>query len=107
MLNTDNRLMSGTTLTDEYRPRREAARLFASTSSREIAINGFASAFLPWEDRERLHRIRARGYRGIEQRPLTPTPFGTTAAKRAADAVRDRLGGATPDAAIVPGLRPR
>ena len=34
---------------------------------------------------------------------MNPTPFGTTAAKRAADAIRDRLGGATPDAAIVLG----
>lgn len=34
---------------------------------------------------------------------MTSTPFGTTAAKRAADAVRDRLGAARPDAAIVLG----
>jgi adenosine deaminase len=52
-LNTDNRLMSGTTLTDEY--------VFASRhldfSLDELctlALNGFESAFLPWEQRVKL-----------------------------------------------------
>ena len=53
VLNTDNRLMSGTTLTDEYH--HAAKQLgFSLEELSEIAINGFASAFLPWEDRERL-----------------------------------------------------
>jgi len=53
VLNTDNRLMSGTTLTDEYL---HAARALGFTFDElaEIAINGFASAFIPWEERERL-----------------------------------------------------
>jgi adenosine deaminase len=53
VLNTDNRLMSGTTLTDEYL---HAASTLSFTLDElcEIAINGFASAFLPWEQRERL-----------------------------------------------------
>ncbi len=53
VLNTDNRLMSGTTLTDEYL---HAARALGFTFDElsQIAINGFASAFLPWETRERL-----------------------------------------------------
>jgi len=53
VLNTDNRLMSGTTLTDEYI---HAARTlgFSFAELGEIAINGFESAFLRWEDRKRL-----------------------------------------------------
>jgi adenosine deaminase len=53
VLNTDNRLMSGTTLTDEYL--HAATTLgFSFTELSEIAINGFASAFIPWQDRELL-----------------------------------------------------
>ena len=53
VLNTDNRLMSGTTLTDEYA---HAARAlgFDFDELARIALNGFESAFLPWEERERL-----------------------------------------------------
>ncbi|HVX39538.1 MAG TPA: adenosine deaminase [Gemmatimonadaceae bacterium] len=53
VLNTDNRLMSGTTLTDEYL--RAATTLgFTFDELAEIAMNGFSSAFIPWEERERL-----------------------------------------------------
>jgi adenosine deaminase len=53
VLNTDNRLMSGTTLTDEYM--HAAKQLdFTFEELAQIALNGFASAFLPWEERERL-----------------------------------------------------
>jgi adenosine deaminase len=53
VLNTDNRLMSGTTLTDEYL---HAARTldFTFDELSTIALNGFASAFLPWQERVRL-----------------------------------------------------
>jgi adenosine deaminase len=53
VLNTDNRLMSDTTLTDEYEA---AARHLGFTFEElcEIAHNGFASAFLPWEERRIL-----------------------------------------------------
>jgi adenosine deaminase len=53
VLNTDNRLMSGTTLTDEYVL---AARHFDLTLDdlARIALNGFESSFLPWEKREEL-----------------------------------------------------
>lgn len=53
VLNTDNRLMSGTTLTEEYA---HAARSldFTFDELSAIALNGFASAFLPWEERQRL-----------------------------------------------------
>src|SRR5687767_9531862 len=58
VLNTDSRLMSGTTLTDEYLL---AARHHGFTFDElaAIALNGFASAFIPWEHRVRLLR-RAR-----------------------------------------------
>jgi adenosine deaminase len=52
-LNTDNRLMSGTTLTDEYEY--AAKRLdFTLDELCTLALNGFESAFLPWEHRVRL-----------------------------------------------------
>ena len=59
VLNTDNRLMSGTTLTDEYM---HAARQldFTFDELARIAINGFESAFIPWQERERLiTKVRA------------------------------------------------
>ena len=50
VLNTDNRLMSQTTLSDEYL---HAARALDFTLDElgQIAMNGFESAFLPWEER--------------------------------------------------------
>jgi adenosine deaminase len=53
VLNTDNRLMSGTTLTDEYL---HAAHHLGFTLRElgDVALNGFASAFLPWEERRVL-----------------------------------------------------
>jgi adenosine deaminase len=52
-LNTDNRLMSDTTLTDEYA---FAARHLDFTIEElcTVALNSFESAFLPWEERSRL-----------------------------------------------------
>jgi len=49
-LNTDNRLMSGTTLTDEYL---YAAKHLDFTFDElcTLSLNGFESAFLPWEKR--------------------------------------------------------
>ena len=50
VLNTDNRLMSGTTLTEEYL---HAARSldFTFDELAQIARNGFAGAFMSWEER--------------------------------------------------------
>ena len=53
VLNTDNRLMSGTTLTDEYALAAEHLGFDFAELSR-IALNGFESAFLPQEERARL-----------------------------------------------------
>jgi adenosine deaminase len=53
VLNTDNRLMSGTTLTDEYLV--AATKLgFNFDELSEIALNSFASAFMPWQERDAL-----------------------------------------------------
>jgi adenosine deaminase len=53
VLNTDNRMMSGVTLTDEYA--HAAGSLgFTKAELGQIALNGFASAFLPWEERRAL-----------------------------------------------------
>jgi len=53
VLNTDNRLMSGTTLTDEYA--HAAAHLdFTLDELCTVALNGFESGFLPWEERVAL-----------------------------------------------------
>jgi len=52
-LNTDNRLMSGTTLTDEYL---YAAKYLDFTFDElcTLSLNGFESSFLPWEQRTKL-----------------------------------------------------
>jgi adenosine deaminase len=53
VLNTDNRLMSGVTLTDEYE--RAARDLgFGFDALAQVALNGFESAFLPLAERKAL-----------------------------------------------------
>jgi adenosine deaminase len=53
VLNTDNRLMSGVTLTDEYvHASQKLGFSFAELS--RVALNGFESCFLPYEERVRL-----------------------------------------------------
>ena len=53
VLNTDNRLMSGTTLTDEYHAAANKLGLGFDDLAR-VAMNGFESAFLPWNERQAL-----------------------------------------------------
>jgi adenosine deaminase len=53
VLNTDNRLMSGVTLTDEYVHAAESLDFGFDELSR-VAMNGFESCFLPYEERMRL-----------------------------------------------------
>jgi adenosine deaminase len=59
VLNTDNRLMSGTTLTDEYVHAAQSLD-FTFDELARVAINGFESAFLPYRERSALAE-RARG----------------------------------------------
>ena len=53
VLNTDNRLMSGVTLTDEYVAAAEHLG-FTFDELAVLAIRSFKSAFLPWQERRRL-----------------------------------------------------
>jgi adenosine deaminase len=53
VLNTDNRLMSDTTLTDEYVHAAEHLD-FTFDELAKVALNGFESAFLPHEQREQM-----------------------------------------------------
>lgn len=53
VINTDNRLMSGTTLTDEYHLAADKLGLGFDDLAR-VAMNGFESAFLPWSERDAL-----------------------------------------------------
>jgi adenosine deaminase len=52
-INTDNRLMSGTTMTDEFMRAHEALG-FDWDELCDIAVMGFESAFLPYQDRAAL-----------------------------------------------------
>jgi adenosine deaminase len=54
-LNTDNRLVSSTTMTDELD---RAVRTFALTPTdvRQVLMNGFKSAFVPYRDKGALLR---------------------------------------------------
>jgi adenosine deaminase len=53
VLNTDNRLMSGVTLVDEYEHAATSLGFTLDELSR-VALNGFESAFLPWAERRAL-----------------------------------------------------
>lgn len=53
VLNTDNRLMSGVTLTDEYVHASQSLGFTFDELSR-VALNGFESSFLPYEERMTL-----------------------------------------------------
>ncbi len=58
-LTTDNRLMSGTTVTEEYRRAHEHLG-FTWPELCQIAVMGFDSGFLPWSDKRALTaRVRA------------------------------------------------
>src|SRR5690606_38708101 len=52
-ISTDNRLMSGTTVTDEYVHAHESLG-FTWEELRAIARSGFESAFLPWKEKQEL-----------------------------------------------------
>jgi adenosine deaminase len=59
VLNTDNRLMSGVTLTDEYVHASQSLG-FSFDELARVALNGFESCFLPYEERRRLvSRVQA------------------------------------------------
>ena len=53
VLNTDNRLMSGVTLTDEYVHAAQSLD-FSFDELARVAMNGFESCFLPYDQRQQL-----------------------------------------------------
>ena len=58
-LNTDNRLMSNVTLTDEYAAANEHLG-FTFDELARLAVDGFEAAFLPWHERQAIvARVRA------------------------------------------------
>ncbi len=59
VLNTDNRLMSGVTLVDEYQHAAQSLD-FSFDELAQVALNGFEGAFLPEEERAKLI-LRAQG----------------------------------------------
>ena len=59
VLNTDNRLMSGVTLTDEYMHAAESLD-FGFDELARVALNGFESCFLPYEERMQLVAVVQR-----------------------------------------------
>ena len=67
VLNTDNRLMSDVTLTDEYvHASRDLHFTFDELS--RVALNGFESAFLPYEERVALVRQAEADIRALRPR---------------------------------------
>jgi len=70
VLNTDNRLMSGTTLTDEYVHAAQSLD-FTFDELAQVALNGFESAFLPYRERVALTE-RARSEIAALRERTTP-----------------------------------
>ena len=67
-LNTDNRLMSGTTLVDEY-AHAATALGFGFEELCGVALNGFESGFLPWPERQVLLGRAQREIDALLERP--------------------------------------
>jgi adenosine deaminase len=70
VLSTDNRLMSATTLTDEYAHAAQQLN-FTLPQLTKIALNGFESAFLPWKDRLTLLARARKTIAGLGAEPAT------------------------------------
>jgi adenosine deaminase len=70
VLNTDNRLMSGVTLEDEYE--RAAEHLgFSFDELAQVAINGFESSFLPYEERRAMVESAEREIAALRREAAT------------------------------------
>ena len=64
VLNTDNRLMSGVSLTDEYLHAAESLA-FSFDELAQVAMHGFESCFLPFEERTQLAASAAAEIRAL------------------------------------------
>ena len=83
VLNTDNRLMSGVTLTDEYE--RAARDLgFGFDDLARVALNGFESAFLPLAERRALTEAAEREIAALRRGGASAAMPATPAAGAAA-----------------------
>jgi adenosine deaminase len=79
VLNTDNRLMSGVTLTDEYE--RAARDLgFGFDALAQVALNGFESAFLPLAERTALVAAAEREIALLRREGVTASAAGAAGA---------------------------
>ncbi|MEA1971767.1 MAG: adenosine deaminase [Candidatus Cloacimonadota bacterium] len=68
-LNTDNRLISDTTLTDEYMLAIEKLG-FSYENIKDIVINGFKSSFLPYKEKVRLINAALKEMEELEELEL-------------------------------------
>lgn len=68
-LNTDNRLISDTTLTDEYMIAVEKYG-FEYADLKNVIINGFKSSFLPYREKVRILNIALDEFRRLEETDL-------------------------------------
>ncbi|HET7273900.1 MAG TPA: adenosine deaminase [Longimicrobiaceae bacterium] len=66
-LNTDNRLMSATSVTEEYWRAHEHLG-FTWLNLTDIALMSFDSAFLPWDEKQQLHEAMAHEIRELTSR---------------------------------------
>lgn len=77
VLGTDNRLMSGVTLTDEYVHAAEQLG-FDMESLARMAVDGFRSAFLPHAERERLATMAEAEIRTLLASDASPSSSGAS-----------------------------
>lgn len=78
-LNTDNRLMSGVTLVDEY-ARAQQELGFTVAELCQVARNGFTSGFLPFAERRALLERVERELRALEALPASHVSLAAEAA---------------------------
>jgi adenosine deaminase len=72
-LNTDNRLMSATTVTEEYRRASEHLG-FTWDELKEISLMGFAGAFMPWSEKMKMIAAAEAEIAEIEQIAVSNQP---------------------------------
>jgi adenosine deaminase len=69
-LNTDNRLMSATTVTEEYRRASEHLG-FTWDELKDISLMGFAAAFMPWSEKIEMIEAAKKEIAEIEQMAIS------------------------------------
>ncbi|WP_438484492.1 adenosine deaminase [Streptomyces sp. S186] len=83
-LNTDNRLVSGTTMTQEFTHLRDTFG-YGTAELEEFTVNAAKAAFLPFDERTALiNEVIRPGYAQLRAWELSRVPVGETAAAPAA-----------------------